>query len=320
MPDLPDKANFLVRELLKGNRRALAQAITVIESGNEQSAYIIKEIFPHSGNAHIIGVTGSPGVGKSTLIDKIISAMRSAGHNVAVLTIDPTSPFTGGAILGDRLRMQQHTLDPNVFIRSMANRGYEGGIAAATYDAIRLLEAAGFHTVIIETVGAGQSEISIAKTADTVVLLLMPGSGDDIQALKSGIMEIGDIFVINKSDLPAAQQTASDILASIQLSFQPDSKWLPPVILASAKTNEGSQEIWQAILKHKQYLQSSGLLPTRKSNRVLNELQTILTIEARKRFFNSLHQTQIINKLVDNILAGKIDPYTAANELMPEIL
>ncbi|MBI4532794.1 MAG: methylmalonyl Co-A mutase-associated GTPase MeaB, partial [Candidatus Melainabacteria bacterium] len=219
----------IAKDLLAGNRRALARAISMVENGGPEALWLVRKLFPLGGKAHIIGVTGSPGVGKSTLVGALIGQARQAGLKVGVLAVDPSSPFTGGAILGDRIRMQDHTLDQDVFIRSMANRGHVGATAFATFDVARMLDACGYHVVIIETVGAGQSELAIAQAADTTILALMPGSGDEIQAIKSGIMEIGDIFVVNKGDLPGANKTAAEIKGSLELAGQ-SNLWKPPVL------------------------------------------------------------------------------------------
>ena len=205
-----------------------------------------------SGRAHVLGITGSPGVGKSTLTDALVRQIRSNGLTVGVLAIDPSGPFSGGAILGDRIRMQEHTLDKGVFIRSMANRGHPGGVALAAYDAVRMLEAAGFELVIIETVGVGQSELAIAETADTTILTLMPSAGDDVQAIKSGIMEIGDIYVINKADLPGANKSYAEIAQSLEMR-QFETAWRPPVLMTIAETGEGIEKVWTGVLRTRNF-------------------------------------------------------------------
>lgn len=303
------------RELLAGNRRALARAISLVEDGGPQATELVKSLFEHSGRAHLIGVTGSPGVGKSTLVDALITEIRKAGLKVAVLAVDPSSPFTGGAILGDRIRMQSHTLDKDVFIRSMANRGHAGGVAMATYDAVRMLEAFGYDIVIIETVGVGQSELAIAQTADTTILVLMPGSGDDIQAIKSGIMEIGDIFVVNKGDLPGANKSASEITASLELSST-KKEWRPPVIVAVSETGDGIDEVWKSVQNHRDYLKSSGQLQERRKSKIQAELSEIVAEMARENLRNSLKNSQEVKSVLSQVVDREVDPHTAAESLI----
>jgi len=305
----------IAKELLAGNRRALGRAISVVENGGEDACRLVQELYQHTGKAHIIGVTGSPGVGKSTLVDALITECRKENLKVAVLAVDPSSPFTGGAILGDRIRMQGHTLDRNVFIRSMANRGHQGGVSLATYDAIRMLEASGYEVIIIETVGVGQSELAIAQHADTTILVLMPGSGDDIQAIKSGIMEIGDIFVVNKGDLPGANKSASEITASLELNhFQ--TSWRPPVILAIAETGQGVAELWQAAKDHKKFLVDENLLDQRRSLRIRAELSEIVADMARRNLQNSM-DSENVRHILKKIVSREVDPHTAALNLLP---
>jgi LAO/AO transport system kinase len=303
------------KDLMAGNRRALAKAISIVESGGPDASSLIRNVFASTGRAHLIGITGSPGVGKSTLVDALIGEIRKSGLKVGVLAVDPTSPFTGGAILGDRIRMQEHTLDKQVFIRSMANRGHAGGTALATWDAVRMLEASGFDVIIIETVGVGQSELAIAQTADTTILVLMPSSGDDIQAIKSGIMEIGDIFVVNKGDLPGANKCAAEILASLELATFP-SDWRPPVLTAIAETTQGVAEIWQAAKQHKEFLDKSGTLLARRSQRIESELVELVADIARQNLKDSLGHCPKVNDVLSQVLKHKVDPHTAAEELI----
>ncbi|MBU6453532.1 MAG: methylmalonyl Co-A mutase-associated GTPase MeaB [Cyanobacteria bacterium REEB67] len=306
------------KELLAGNRRALARAITVVEDGGEEASALVRALYKHSGKAHIIGVTGSPGVGKSTLVDALISECRKEDLKVAVLAVDPSSPFTGGAILGDRIRMQGHTLDKKVFIRSMANRGHQGGVSLGTYDAVRMLEASGYDVIIIETVGVGQSELAIAKTADTTILVLMPGSGDDIQAIKSGIMEIGDIFVVNKGDLPGANKSASEIVASLELNkFTND--WRPPVIVTVAETSQGLPELWQGAKDHRKFLQDSGELTRRREQRIEAELAEIVADLARRNLKDAMKSSGDIRKVLKEIVALEVDPHSAADTLIAKL-
>lgn len=305
-------------DIVKGERRSLARALSIVEDGGPDAVWLVRKLFSYAGRAHLIGVTGSPGVGKSTLVDALISEIRKSGLKVAVLAIDPSSPFTGGAILGDRIRMQGHTLDKNVFIRSMANRGHAGGIALATYDAARMLEASGYDVIIIETVGVGQSELSIAQTADSTVLVLMPGSGDDIQAIKSGIMEIGDIFVVNKGDLPGANKTASEILASLELSTK-GADWKPTVHVTNAEVNEGVSAVWESLKSHKCYLENSGQLLERRKHKLEAELSEIVAEIARNNLKESLEHSPQLKQLLNELLERKIDPHSAAESVVEDI-
>jgi LAO/AO transport system kinase len=306
------------KDIVTGDRRCLARAISIVEDGGPQASWLVRKLFPHSGRAHLIGVTGSPGVGKSTLVDSLVTEIRKDGKRVGVLCVDPTSPFTGGAILGDRIRMQGHTLDKDVFIRSMANRGHRGGTALATYDAVRMLEASGYDIVIIETVGVGQSELAIAKTADTTVLVLMPGSGDDIQAIKSGIMEIGDIFVVNKGDLPGAQKTASEITQSLELAG-PQAGWHPPVLITNAETDEGVQQVFQDIVRHRRHLEESGQLKERRKAKMQAELTELVAEIARSNLQSSLEHSEHMQELLNMLVSQKVDPHSAAEQVIKDI-
>jgi LAO/AO transport system kinase len=312
----------IAEQLKAGNKRALARALSIVEDGGPAASWLVRKLFPDTGKAHLIGITGSPGVGKSTLVDALIAEIRDQGKKVGVIAIDPTSPFTGGAILGDRIRMQGHALDKNVFIRSMANRGHAGGIALATYDAIRMMEAYGCEVVIIETVGVGQSELAIAKTADTTVLVLMPGSGDDVQAIKSGIMEIGDVFVINKADLPGANKTASEIMQTMELSHSKTEchcPWKPPVLMTIAENNEGIAELWEKIQHHGRYLEESDTKLDRRRMKMQAELSELVAELARNNLDSSLESSSELRSVLTDLLHQKGDPHTAAEEIVHEI-
>ncbi len=307
------------KDILSGDRRSLARALSIVEDGGPAAAWLVRKLYAQSGTAHLIGVTGSPGVGKSTLVDALIAEIRATSDlKVGVLAVDPSSPFTGGAILGDRIRMQTHTLDNKVFIRSMANRGHSGGTALATYDAVRMLEACGYDIVIIETVGVGQSELAIAKTADTTVLVLMPGSGDDVQAIKSGIMEIGDLFVVNKGDLPGAQKTASEIMQSLELSKN-ESGWHAPVDITNAEVNDGIAEVWQHIRDHRAYLDTTGRLKARRRLKMEAELAELVADIARSNLQTSLEHSRQVQDLVTKLVDHEVDPHSAAEEVIKEI-
>lgn len=317
---LPLETNWqtIAKDVVAGNRRALARAITIVENDRTEADFLLKELFTHCGKSHIIGVTGSPGVGKSTLVDALIREIRKIDLKVGVLAIDPSSPFSGGAILGDRIRMQEHTLDKGVFIRSMANRGHTGGTALATFDAIRVLEASGYEIIIIETVGVGQSELAIAQTADTTILVLMPGSGDEIQAIKSGIMEIGDIFVVNKGDLPGSHKTATEILNSLELVTY-NNAWKPPVVVAIAETGLAMDQVWAKVQEHQKYLQSSGELQAKRIRKIQSELEELVAEMARQNVQFSLEHAPHLKDLLLKVVSRKLDPHSAACELAQEL-
>ncbi len=308
----------IAKDIVTGDRRSLARALSIVEDGGPNAAALVRKLYLHSGKAHLIGITGSPGVGKSTLVDALITEIRKEGLKVGVLAIDPSSPFTGGAILGDRIRMQEHTMDRGVFIRSMANRGHSGGTALATYDAVRMMEAAGIDVVIIETVGVGQSELAIARTADTTVLVLMPGSGDDVQAIKSGIMEIGDVFVVNKGDMPGANKTYAEILASLELQCSDDG-WRPACSITNAEVHDGVDVVWDNIKKHRSYLESSGKLTLRRQAKMQAELEEMVAAIARENLQASFESQASVKELLMSLVTQKIDPHSAAQQIIEDI-
>ncbi len=303
----------LASQLLNGSRRALARAITLAETGGPAARALLRAIYPSTGRAQIIGVTGAPGVGKSTLVSALVSDLRVIGRTVGVIAVDPTSPFTGGAILGDRIRMQAHGGDAGVFIRSMANRGRLGGIARATGDAIALLDAAGFDLVIVETVGAGQSEVEIAGATHTTIVVEIPGTGDDVQTIKAGMMEIADIFVVNKADHAGIDVTMRQLRAMVRLG-PPVHGWEVPVLPVVAMRAEGVAELVGAIGRHHKHLQASGGLEAREQARAERELRLVVQEVALERVRGSAGATW--DTLIAQLVARELDPYTAAAELL----
>jgi LAO/AO transport system kinase len=294
-----------------GDTRALARLLSLVEDESPQVRIVIRDLLPDTGGARIIGLTGAPGVGKSTVTSALVGAFRAAGHKVAVLAVDPTSPFTGGALLGDRVRMQEHAADDAVFIRSMASRGHLGGLAASTPQAIRVLDAAGFELIIIETVGVGQAEVAIASLADSVVVLLAPGMGDAIQAAKAGILEVADLFVVNKADKPDAQQVVRDLRNMIALAGRGEDDWKPPIVSTVAVRNEGIQELVSRLNQHWTWLNDTGELKHRRLARAREELTALAFAELRGRLAGSR-----LDELAGQVADGTLDPFQAADELL----
>ena len=294
-----------------GDVRALARLLSLVEDESPQVRSVIKDLLPDTGGARIIGLTGSPGVGKSTVTSALVGAFRAAGRKVAVLAVDPTSPFSGGALLGDRVRMQEHAADDQVFIRSMASRGHLGGLAASTPQAIRVLDAAGFELIIIETVGVGQAEVAIASLADSVVVLLAPGMGDAIQAAKAGILEVADLFVVNKADKPDSQQVVRDLRNMIALGQQEPGGWKPPIITTVAVKGEGIDELARRLDQHWSWLTSTGELEQRRQARAREELSALAFAALRGRLAASR-----LDELARRVADGTLDPFQAADELL----
>ncbi len=307
----------LVQDLLKGNRRAAARLISQIENDDPGKREFLKEIFPHTGRAYVIGVTGAPGAGKSSLVDVLLQKMRADGLKVGVIGVDPTSPFSGGAILGDRIRMQEHALDKEVFIRSMGTRGSLGGLARATREAIQVLDALGKDVVLIETVGVGQSEVDIVKTADSTMVVLTPAGGDSVQTIKAGIMEIADIFVINKADLPGAERTATEI--NLMLDMKESEAWRPPVLSTVSVRNEGTEELWNSLKEHRIHLEESGRLMEIRRARVRRELTEQVEYLVKNRVWDQVKEQVRLDDLVENIVLRQKDPYSAAYEVLAEV-
>ncbi|ACS90452.1 MAG: Lysine/arginine/ornithine transport system kinase [Thermococcus sp. 40_45] len=311
----------LIERMFKGDKRATARLITLVENDEEKAREIVKKIYSKTGRAYIIGITGPPGSGKSTLVDKLIKKARDEGNIVGVIAIDPTSPFTGGALLGDRIRMQRHSTDPGVFIRSMATRGSLGGLAKATNDAIKILDAYGCDIIFVETVGVGQIEVDIVKTADTVVLVTVPGLGDDIQAIKAGLMEIADIFVVNKADKEGAEATMFEL--ELMLDLEKDkwqkSGWRPPVVSTIAFTNKGVDELWGAINEHREFLLNSGKIEEKRKFRVGEEIKAIVSSKIARKIGEKMGEDDIA-VLIEMIAKREIDPYSAADLVLEKAL
>ena len=305
----------LVARLLAGDRRALARVVTLVENNAPETRRILAELHTHGGKAHIVGMTGSPGAGKSTLVMQLARELRRRGQRIGILAVDPSSPYTGGAILGDRIRMQELAGDPHVFIRSMASRGSLGGLAAATRDVVRALDAAGFDTVIVETVGAGQAEVEIVRAAQTVVVVTVPGMGDDIQAIKAGILEIADVFVVNKADRPGADQTAAELRMLLSLdSSRKERAWRVPIVKTSATSGEGVPELADKLAAHLAFLRESGQLANRSGQQARSELLALLHAALVERIEATVAPEEwraIIAAVVDR----QTDPYTAADSL-----
>ena len=294
-----------------GDTRALARLLSLVEDEAPAVRSVIKDLLPATGGARIIGLTGSPGVGKSTVTSALVAAFRAAGRTVAVLAVDPTSPFSGGALLGDRIRMQEHAADEGVFIRSMASRGHLGGLAASTPQAIRVLDAAGFELIIIETVGVGQAEVAIASLADSVAVLLAPGMGDAIQAAKAGILEVADLFVVNKADKPDAQQVVRDLRNMIALADRTEGDWKPPIVATVASTGEGVPELAARLDAHWAWLADTGERERRRLARAREELTALAFAALRGRLAASR-----LDELAGQAADGTLDPFQAADELL----
>jgi LAO/AO transport system kinase len=305
----------LVKRARAGSPRAVARLISLVEDASPQLREIMAALVPHAGNAAVIGITGAPGVGKSTVTSALVSALRAAGRRVGVLAVDPTSPFSGGALLGDRVRMQEHATDAGVYIRSMATRGHLGGLAWATPQALRVLDAAGCDVVLIETVGVGQSEVEVAALADTTVVLLAPGLGDGIQAAKAGLLEVGDVYVVNKADREGADQVVRDLRGMVRLAERGPGDWRHPIVTAVASRNEGIADVLAQIDKHRGWLDESGELARRRHRRARDEIEAIAMTALRERF-GDLHGDTRLDTLAEKVLAGELDPYAAAEDMI----
>jgi LAO/AO transport system kinase len=305
----------LVEAARGGEARALARLISLVENDDPALPQIAAALAPHTGRAQVIGLTGAPGVGKSTITNELVRVLRAGGHRVGVLAVDPSSPYTGGAILGDRVRMQDHATDPGVYIRSMSARGHLGGLAAATPQAVRVLEGGGCDVVLVETVGVGQAEVAVAALADTTLVLLAPGMGDAIQAVKAGILEIADIFVVNKADRDGADATYHDIQGMIGLASRAPGEWRPPVVRAVAAKGEGIDDVLAAIEKHRSWLSVGGELRRRREARAAAEVEAIALATLRARL-GSVRDGTALPALAAAVADGSLDPYAAAAELL----
>ena len=304
----------LAERLLEGDRRALARAITLVENDDPEGWELVRAIYPKTGRATVVGFTGPPGVGKSTLMGALTKLERERERSVAVLSIDPSSPFTKGALLGDRIRLTDHFLDPGVFIRSMANRGALGGLSEAALQAALLMDASGRDLVLLETVGVGQAEVDIIDHADTVVLVLMPGSGDSIQALKAGVMEIPDIIVVNKADHPLTDTMVREIKGVLALGPRPD--WPVPIIRAEAVRGEGVAEMADKLDEHRAYIESEGTLSERRRRNLLNEVLAIATYRMRRELEESVREDEGVRELLDRVVSRELDPASAAASIL----
>ncbi len=303
---------------LQGDRAATARLLSLIERGGEPGRVVGRLAYPKSGEGYTVGLTGAPGAGKSTLTSATIGHLRSLDLEVAVLAIDPSSPFTGGAILGDRVRMQDHATDPGVFIRSMATRGHLGGLSLATPEAVRLLDALGRKWILVETVGVGQVEVEVAGKADTTVVVVNPGWGDSVQANKAGLMEIADVFVINKADRKGVEETRRDLEQMLDLSDLPHDAWRPTIVTTVANTGEGVPELWDAVLEHREYAESSGLLEERRRFRSSEELREIVAKRRRERA-REICTGDRWDEVTGEVTEQRLDPWSAADEMLAPV-
>ena len=300
-----------------GDRRALARAITLVENSDPLAYEVVRDLYPETGRAYAVGVTGPPGVGKSSLISALVRHVREQHRSVGVISVDPSSPFTQGALLGDRIRLADHFLDPEVFIRSMGTRGHLGGLAEATLQALLVLDAAGKELVFLETVGTGQGEVEVIGIADTVVLVLMPGSGDSIQALKAGIMEIPDVIAINKMDHPAAKTMLNEVRSV--LSLDKERAWRPPIVLTEAVRGEHVPELWEQVEAHRAFLESDGLLEEQRRKNLAGEVFAVASARAKVHLEHAVADDPELRRLLDEVQSRKLDPLTAVREIMEKV-
>ncbi len=305
----------LLEEALGGSQQAIGRLISVVEDGEAPGHALLRALHPRTGRAYLAGITGPPGAGKSTLVDALTTALRRRGRTVAVVAVDPSSPFTGGALLGDRIRMQDHAMDPGVFIRSMATRGSLGGLAPATTDVVNVLDALGFEMIFVETVGTGQAEVDVVGAADTVAIVLVPGLGDTVQTMKAGIMEIGELFVVNKADQGDPDRTVAEVKMMLQLDPRRDA-WRAPVLKTVASAGVGIDAVLDALEAHRAYLTANGALERRRRDRRQAEVLRIVERRARDRAVEAVRRSGRLDELTDRVVAGEIDPYAAADMLL----
>jgi LAO/AO transport system kinase len=315
MPDPMADDRSLAERLLAGDKRALARGISLVEDDDPEGWALVRDVFPHTGKAAVVGFTGPPGAGKSTLIGTLVRHQRALGRTVAVLSIDPSSPFRGGALLGDRIRLSEHFLDPGVFIRSMATRGALGGLAEAALQAALLMDAAGRDDVFLETVGVGQAEVDVIDHADSVVLVLIPGSGDSIQALKAGVMEIPDIIVVNKADHPLTDTMVREIRGVLSLA-PAESGWDVPIVKTEAVHGHGVEELAGRLAEHRAFVEAEGLLGERRQRNLLNEVLGLATVRLRRTLEASLREDPEVQELLDEVVARRLDPASAASAVL----
>ncbi len=309
----------IAERLLAGEQRALSRLITLLERGDPAAAEAMKVVDRHTGRAYTVGITGPPGAGKSTIVDQLTQLVRETGSTVGIVAVDPTSPFSGGAILGDRIRMQRHYLDPGVFIRSVATRGQSGGLPRIVKSMVRALDAAGTDLILVETVGVGQTELGIVSVADTVLVAMNPESGDAIQTLKAGVMEIADIFLVNKADRAGADQMAAAITGMLHMALV-SPRWSPPVLLTTAHTGEGIEDLWGKIQDHRQFQTSSGELADRRSTQRKREFLEAVEEVLAQRLRNKVENDPELNATLEQVAAKEIDPYSAALEYLESSL
>lgn len=319
VPDNSTARNGLAGQVLAGDVRSVARAISLAEAGGPEAEELLAELYPRTGHAYLLGVTGPPGGGKSTLVDGLISHYRGQGLKAGVLAVDPSSPFSGGAILGDRVRMQKHATDPGVFIRSMGSRGHLGGLALATADASKVLDAAGYDVILLETVGIGQSEVEVSGQADTTVLVTVPGLGDDVQALKAGVMEIADVFAVNKADRDGVERAVAEIEQLLAVRDMDETTWMPPIVQTVARDGAGLPDLAAAIERHKRHLADNGLLEAKRRERVCQEVRGIITGRLDAWAESRLTEDVEAREDLEALYRKETDPYAVAGEIIRQL-